>query len=78
MSAEAPAFARTWQVGRYMATLTVPQLKPGRVLNAVIEWSPDRPGRLTAAEWSEYRAGRNAAMAAMAEAMGIRAAVIDL
>jgi hypothetical protein len=77
MSAEA-AFTSTWRVGRYTATLSVPKPRPGAVLSAVIEWSPNRPASLSSAEWNQYRVGRNAAMAAMAEAMGINAAVIDL
>lgn len=77
MSAE-QAFTRSWRVGRYTATMSMPRPRPGAVLNALIEWSPEKPTHLSAAEWSQYRVGRNAAMAAMAEAMGINAAVIDL
>lgn len=63
MSAQAPALARSWTVGRYQVTLTVQRPRRGRVAHAHVEWSPSVPKGLTAAEWHEYRAGRDAALA---------------
>jgi len=78
MAAEAAVLSRSWTVGRYTATLTVPRPKHGAVAAAVIEWDPDVPQRLTDEEMEQYRRGRNAALEAMSKALGIRAAVIDL
>ncbi len=64
MSAEA-AFVRSWQVGRWTVTLSVPSLVAGGVRHAVAEWEPSLPGRLlTAAEQRQYDAGLCAAIAA--------------
>ena len=79
MSAEAVAFSRSWPVGTARTcTLSVPPLKPGRPLHACIEWSPSVPSALTAAEWIDYRCGRDASVAAMAAAFGISLAVVEL
>ncbi len=78
MSAEAAALTRSWPVGERTCTLTVPKRKPGAVMSACVEWSPNPPARMTAAEWHEYRAGRNAAIAELAAELGINAAVVDL
>lgn len=72
MSASAPTLTKTWQVGRYTATLTVPPLAAG-VLHAVIDWAPHVPNDLTPAELETYRRGRNAAFAEL----GLPALVID-
>jgi hypothetical protein len=77
MSAEA-AFTRTWHVGKYTATLSSPPLAPGRVVSVVIEWSPSKPSNLTASEWDEYHAGRDAALRDMAVEIGVNVAVVDL
>jgi hypothetical protein len=74
MSAEAAALSRTWSVGRYTVTLTVPPLRPAGVLNAVVEWSPSVPAKLTPDELEQYRAGRDDAI----RALGVRALVVDL
>lgn len=78
MSAEAAALTRSWPVGSRVCTLTVPKSKPGAVMAACIEWEPGPPPHLSASEWREYRAGRNAAIADLAAKLGINAAVIDL
>ena len=45
---------------------------------AVVEWSPDVPEQLSAEELQAYQVGRNAALAEIAQELGIRVAVIDL
>jgi hypothetical protein len=57
------AFVRTWTVGRYTATLTLPPLAAG-VVQAVLEWTPHIPDDLTPDELSAYRQGRDAAVQA--------------
>lgn len=78
MSAEAAVAVRSWPVGERTCTLTVQRPKPGAVINAVAEWTPTQPVRLTAEEWAQYRAGRNHALAGIAADLGINAAVLDL
>lgn len=73
MSAQAPSLTRSWQVGRYTATLTVPPLAQG-VMHAVIEWEPHCPKDLTADEQQAYRRGRDAAF----RELGLAALVVDL
>ena len=76
MTAEAAAFTATWRVGSRTVTLTSPRPKPGRALSATIEWDPGMPRKLSPAEMAEYRAGRDAALADMAQALGITVAVV--
>ncbi len=76
MPAERSAFSASWKVGDRTATLTVPKTRKGQLRAAAIEWAPDRPGRLTADEWREYREGRNAALAQLALQIGGTVAVI--
>lgn len=64
MSAEAVAFTRSWKVGAYTATLSVPKLPDGGMGCALIEWSPAMPQRLSLSERTQYHAGRDAAIAA--------------
>lgn len=72
MSARRPLLQRTWAVGRYQVTLTVPALEGG-VVHAAIEWAPHMPTDLTVAELEAYRRGRNAAL----KELGLSALVID-
>lgn len=72
MSARAPSLVRTWSVGRYTATLTVPPLERG-VVHAVIEWEPHCPKDLTADEQRAYRYGRDAAF----RELGLEALVVE-
>jgi hypothetical protein len=74
MSAETVAVARSWTVGKYICTLTVPRPRPGAAVACSIEWEPEQPRRLTEAEIAEYRAGRNAAL----KALGVRALVVEV
>lgn len=78
MSGEAAAFVRSWRVGPYTAKLTVPQIVAGKPAAACVEWSPSEPTRLDAQQWREYRAGRNAVLAELAQQLGGSVAVIDL
>jgi hypothetical protein len=71
------ALTRKWTVGRYTCTLSAPAGASGTA-TAVIEWTPSVPKRLTAAEWAEYRAGRNAAAASLAAELGGAAVVVEL
>ncbi len=76
MSASA-AFTRTWPVGRFTCTLSLPAEAAG-ALALSVEWAPDVPERLTAVELDAYRQGRNAALQAWAVATGQRVALVDL
>lgn len=78
MTAEAPLAVRSWRVSRRTCTLTVPRVPPGQALQAVLEWSPDKPARLAGADLAQYRAGRNAALKEIARELGINVAVVDL
>lgn len=78
MSAEAPALVRSWPVGRYTCTLLMPRLRGKALTSCVIEWSPEQPRKLTEPEIAQYRAGRDAALADVAQRLGIKAAVVDL
>lgn len=67
MSAEA-AFTRTWKVGRWTVTLSVPPLVAGSVRHAVAEWEPGLPDRaLTALEQRQYDEGLQAAFGSLTE-----------
>jgi hypothetical protein len=63
MSAEAPALARSWRVGRYRCTLTAQKPTPGTALCVSIEWEPDVPGRLSRKDEQAYVEGRDRALA---------------
>lgn len=77
MSAE-PALSRAWKVGARTVTLSMARPVRGRPMSAVVEWDPEAPLHLSAAEWSQYRIGRNAALEELSAELGIRTAVIDL
>jgi len=78
MSAEAAVLSRSWRVGRWTVTLSIPVLTPGLGAAGVVEWSPAMPGRpLTPTELAEYRTGRDIALAEFARAKGLGAAVIE-
>lgn len=78
MSAETPLAVRSWRVGKRTVTLTVQRMIHGAVGNAVAEWSPSQPKRLTSKERREYRAGRDNALAEIAGELGGFAAVLEL
>ncbi len=78
MSAEPAVFVRSWRVGRWTCTLTVPQATRGVVRSAVTEWAPSFPTELSPEERAQYRAGRNAALAELAQHLGGKVAVLDV
>ena len=78
MSGNAAVAVRTWRAGRYSCELTVQRPEPGAVVNAVVEWSPSEPARLTNDEWKQYRQGRNRAIAELAAELGINVAWLEL
>lgn len=73
MSAQAAALSRTWKVGSYVATLTVPPVENG-VLHACIEWDPHTPRDLTPDELEAYRLGRDRAF----RELGLSALIVEL
>jgi len=77
MNATAAILTRTWSVGARTCTLTVPRPKRGKPVHACIEWSPSVPLSLSAAEWAQYRAGRDAAMVDLARVVRGKAAVLS-
>jgi hypothetical protein len=70
--------SRTWKVDSYSVTLTMPRRPVGATATAVVEWVPSKPLRLSALEFEQYRAGRDAAIAEMVHELGIEALVVDL
>lgn len=77
MSAET-AFVRSWAVGTYTATLSTPRPERGTQRDACIEWAPCVPPNLSASEWRQYREGRNAALAELAQHIGGTVALVEL
>jgi hypothetical protein len=79
MPSDASLFARSWHVGRWTVTVTVPPVQAGRASIAALEWSPGLPERpLTALELEQYRQGRDAAAADLARTLGLNIAVQEI
>jgi hypothetical protein len=78
MSAFAPLFSKSWSVGKRTCRLDVPKAAPGQTLTVFLDWTPDAPARLTAAELVQYRKGRDAAIAAAAAELGIKIALVEI
>jgi hypothetical protein len=78
MTAEAAALTRTWRVGRFEVTLTIPKPRPGEIASASVEWSPTAPTSLSSRELALYRRRRNEAIADLARELDINVAVLDL
>ena len=78
MSAAAPAYSAAWKVGRYICTLTVPAIEPGRTICAVVEWAPEVPQRLCSSARREYRRGRERALTALASELGLNIALLEI
>lgn len=78
MTAELPAVCHSFHVGKRTCTLTIPQPKTGGVASIVVEWSPSPPRRLSRREFRQYREGRDAAIAELAEKTGLRAKVVEI
>ena len=69
---------RSWRAGRYTCTLTMQRPKPGAVVSCSIEWAPKQSRQLSDGEMTEYRAGRNRALAKISAQLGVNAAVLEL
>lgn len=78
MSDLAESATRSWKVGAFTCCLTIPRSGRGRLMSAVVEWSPCQPSRLTDAEMKQYRLGRNLALAEIAAELQIATAVVEL
>lgn len=63
------SFQRHFTVGPFMVDLTV-SIVAGQPVGIECEWSPDLPRRLSNKHQAEYIAKRDAALAALATAMG--------
>lgn len=74
MSAEACALTCSWKVGGRTCTFTVPKVKTGQTVTALMEWEPNVPERLTPDEIAEYRRGRDQAIAAL----GLKVLILEL
>ena len=61
-------------VGRWTVTITIQAPVRGQVTNMICEWDPETPKKLTAQEWAQYRAGRDAAIAKT----GMRTLLVEL
>lgn len=79
MSGEAPTLSRTWPVGPWTVTLTIPPLGSFAACSPTMEWAPALPVRkLTAAERRQYREGRDKAVSELARALGATIAVAEV
>ena len=78
MSAESVAIVKTFKVGKRIVTLTIPRPVTGGVVSMACEWEPTVPERLSAREWRQYRAGRDAALAELCQMTGEKALVLEL
>ena len=78
MSAAAAAVSRSWAVGAFVVTLTVARPRMNECGSASVEWSPHLPSHLSGSEVEQYRTGRDAAIAELSAAFGLRALVVDL
>lgn len=77
MNATAAFASRTFSIGQYECTLTVPRPKPGHVVHASLDWRP-QPRKLTEEEVTAYRQGRNKALAEISLELGINSAVLEI
>jgi hypothetical protein len=71
---------RSFRVGPYTVTIThdLDSFEPGVVSQTNIQWSPDRPARLSAAEIKFYRKRRNAIFQEIADTIGGKIMVADV
>ena len=74
MDSTSPAgkFNSLFRVGHYICEMSYSH---GSGLHS--EWSPDLPPKLSAAEWAQYRAGRNALVSEVARAIGARVMLVE-
>lgn len=67
-----PLFERSWEVGKYTVTMTVPPLVPKRAeqrLIPVLTWEPRLPKKLTHPEELDYAFGLGGAIEAASNAV---------
>jgi len=59
--------------------MTLPQVAPGQMRHAAIEWSPAMPTRpLSKSQMRQYRRGRNRALGELAAALGGPALLLEV
>ena len=75
---QAAALVRSFSVGLRTVTLSMQRPEVGKAVTMIVEWTPDAPCRLSSAEMRQYRTGRDAAIAELAERLGINAAVVEM
>ena len=78
MSDETAALTRSFRVGRRTVTVTMPTPRKGEARCMTMEWTPDMPKRLSKREWRRYRAGRDAAVAELAELAGVKVMIVEM
>lgn len=78
MTASAALITRAWRVGSRTVTLSVPKPDGARPVCMSVEWAPNLPRKLSAEEWKQYRAGRDAALAELAKQLGGAVGLIEL
>ena len=78
MNARPAVLIHSWAVGCRTCTLSVPRPRPGAAVAVCVEWEPYPPPHLSGTEWDQYRAGRNAALAALARILGGNVVVVEL
>ncbi len=78
MSAEAAVLTRSFRVGCRTVTMTMPAPRLGECVCLAIEWAPTPPRRLSKREWRQYRTGRNAAVAELAELTRLKTAILEI
>jgi hypothetical protein len=78
MSAEPAKQTRSFRVGRYTATVSLPPVMPNEARVAVIDWQPSLPQRLTPVELEQYRRGRDAALRDLSTELGLNVLVLEL
>jgi len=77
--AQKPLICESFPVGeRWMATISIARGPGGKPGAMAVEWAPHNPGRLSPREWNDYRAGRDAVLAKLAQQLGGRVAVVEL
>ena len=71
---------RSFRMGRRTVTITydVDAFAPGASSETIIQWSPDTPARLSAAEIRLYRKRRNLILQEIADMLGGNVVVADV
>lgn len=56
-----------FRVGKHTCHVTLPEIRPGVVSHAAVEWEPRMPDRLTDAEMEQYEAGMTLALSGLTQ-----------